>query len=231
MSDSSITAFIKASSLLEGLSADSLTFLQNSVTLREYPANQTILLEDAWGNTVYILMEGWVKVRRATKTGTATLAILGADTFFGEMAVLDQAPRSTDVVSMTPIKTFVMSAKDFKMLLPSQGKLCYRLAQQMARRLRQTNQAFYLQEQSAPVRFVAALVQIADVYGTSLGQGSREIVNIPLQDLADLADITLEDARRVMDRFMKQQMIEVNAETQLMRLNQYQKLSEAVQMV
>ncbi len=229
MSGSDVSDLLKSMPLLQGISAESMATLHDCVTVREFPANQVLLLEDAWGNTFYLLASGWIKIRRSTQTGTAILAVLGAPTFFGEIAILDQAPRSTDVVALTSVTTLVIPAQQFKRVLLKEGILGYRIAEQMARRLRHANQFFYLRQQSPPVRFVAVLVQIADNYGKPISPDTMEIGNIPIDDLASLAEIAPDEARAAVNRFLQQHVIEIDHEKQVMRLNQYQKLVEAVQ--
>jgi len=64
---------------------------------RRHPANQVLLLENDWGSSVYFILDGWVKIRTYNLDGKEiTLNILGRGELFGEMAPLDEVPRSTE---------------------------------------------------------------------------------------------------------------------------------------
>ena len=89
------------------------TALTHLVT-RTHPANQVILLENDWGGSVYFIVDGWVKIRTYNLEGKeVTLNILGKGELFGEMAALDEVPRSTDVITLTPTMIGSMPCSGF----------------------------------------------------------------------------------------------------------------------
>src|SRR5687767_3322141 len=83
-----------------------------------YPPNEVILLDNDWGGSVYFILNGWVKIRTYNMDGKeVTLNILGQGELFGEMAALDQVPRSTDVITLTPTMIGSMPSQDFVQLV------------------------------------------------------------------------------------------------------------------
>ncbi len=84
--------------LLSTANPQTLEWLLNVAIEHEYPVGRAVLMEDAWGNAVYFVVSGWVKVRRTSGDDSVAIAILGRGDFFGEMAILDESPRSTDVL-------------------------------------------------------------------------------------------------------------------------------------
>jgi len=186
MSDTDLATQVQTFPLLQGISSEGLNRLLPEIKQRSYPTGQTLLMEDAWGNAVYLLLSGWVKVRRTLAAAETALAVLGSPSFFGEMAILDVAPRATDVVCLSPVEVMVVSAVSFNQLLQQEAPISYRMAQSMAQRLRTTNQRFALRQQSPAIRFVFTLVQLGEIFGEDTSKGKR-LFNIPLQDLADLA--------------------------------------------
>ena len=75
--------------LLAAADPETLDGLLSVAVEHEYPAGRAVLMEDAWGNAVYFITSGWVKVRRTSGSSedVATLAILGRGDFFGEMEI------------------------------------------------------------------------------------------------------------------------------------------------
>jgi CRP-like cAMP-binding protein len=155
---------------------------------------------------------------------------MGSPSFFGEMAILDHSHRVTDVIALTSVDIVSLPARSFTQLLLSEAKVSYKLAQIMAQRLRQTNQLFYLKDQSVAVKIVYILVQLAESYGQKTDQ-KVELFRISLEDLASLAQVSLEDVKLSMDRFLKQGLIQVDPSTQTLVLNNYAKFLQATQVI
>lgn len=141
---------LKAVPMLAELSATSLQWLGSQVKLRDIPAGQALFMQDAWGSVVYLILAGWAKVRRALRAqdSTKTLALLGPGAWVGEMAVLDEAPRSRDVLALTPLRVAGIPAATFKALMLREPQLCYQLACSLSRRLRLANLQADLDQQS-----------------------------------------------------------------------------------
>lgn len=230
MSDTDLSARLQTLPLLQGISSDGLAQLLPEIKQRSYPQGQTLLMEDAWGNAVYLLLSGWVKVRRTVGSTETALAVLGSPSFFGEMAILDVAPRATDVVCLSPVEVIVIPAPNFNQLLQQEAPISYRLAQSMAQRLRLTNQRFAMRQQSAVIRLVFTLVQLGETFGQDTSRG-KQLFNIPLQDLADLAEVPLEEAQAVMARFIEQGVIQIDSQAQILQIVQFAKLVQATQLV
>jgi CRP-like cAMP-binding protein len=76
-------AFNELFPLFNTANPETLEWLLSVVVEHEYPAGRAVLMEDAWGNAVYFVVSGWVKVRRLYGENVVTLAILGQGDFFG----------------------------------------------------------------------------------------------------------------------------------------------------
>ncbi len=192
-------AFSELFPLFNAASPETVDWLLSIAVEHEYPANRAVLMEDAWGNAVYFVETGWVKVRRHAGEEVITLAILGRGDFFGEMAILDESPRSTDVVALSAVRLLSISAQRFIQTLFRDSQLHHRMLQLMVRRLRQTNYRFQLRHQPPAIKLVSTLVGLGETYGVPTEYGT-EIFNIPFQDLADVSDITLDETTKIMEK-------------------------------
>jgi CRP-like cAMP-binding protein len=194
-------AFSELFPLLTAANPETLEWLLSVAVEHEYPAGRAVLMEDAWGNAVYFVESGWVKVRRLSGSGeeTVTLAILGKGDFFGEMAILDESPRSTDVIALSGVKLISISAQRFIQTLFKDSQLHHRMLQLMVRRLRQTNLRFQLRHQPPAVKLANTLVALGENYGQE-SQNGTEIFNIPVKDLADVSDIGVEETTKIMEK-------------------------------
>jgi CRP/FNR family transcriptional regulator, cyclic AMP receptor protein len=213
--------------LLAAANPDTLDLIMSVAVEHEYPAGRAVLMEDAWGNAVYFVAEGWVKVRRNATTGEelAALAILGKGDFFGEMAVLDESPRSTDVIALTSVKLLSVAAQRFVQILFKDPQLHHRMLQLMVRRLRQTNYRFQLRDQPPAVKLVHTLVTLAEAYGQDTDQGI-EIVNLTAKDLADVSDITIEEAGKILEKLTEKALIQPNPDRHVMQILQPKQMKQ-----
>ena len=211
-------AFSELFPLFKGANPETLEWLLSVAVKHEYPSDRVVLMEDAWGNAVYFLVSGWVKVRRRLSgDNSVALAILGRGDFFGEMAILDESPRSNDVVALSPVRLISISAQRFIQTLFKDPQLHHRMLQLMVKRLRQTNVRYQLRHRPPAVKLANTLVELAENYGQTT-EKTCEIFNISDQDLADVTDITIEETSKIMTKLDTKGWITRDPENQLIHL-------------
>lgn len=198
---------IYAAPFFQGLPKTSVEKSIAHLVTRTHPANQVILLENDWGNSVYFMLDGWVKIRTYNLDGKeVTLNILGKAEIFGEMAALDEAPRSTDVITLTSTVIGSMPAQDFVELIQSEPLAGIRLAQLMARRLRQVNRRLRLRESDSTSRVADTLLFLAEGQGVRDATGIQ-IPNLPHRELSSLSGLARETVTRVLTKLEKKGLI------------------------
>lgn len=109
-----------------------------------HPANGLIFSEGAQGDKVYLILNGAVRIsRNVPGMGEEALAVLRAGTYFGEMALIDEFPRSADARAHEECRLFVIRKEDLADLLFVDRDLAYDLLWSFVRtlsgRLRETN--------------------------------------------------------------------------------------------
>lgn len=196
--------------LFNAANPETLEWLLSIAAEHEYPADRAVLMEDAWGNAVFFVVSGWVKVRRLSGEDVVTLAILGRGDFFGEMAILDESPRSTDVIALSSVQLLSISAQRFIQTLFKDAQLHHRMLQLMVKRLRQTNIRFQLRHQPPAVKLANTLVGLGENYGQP-GEYGTEIYNIPFKDLADVTDIGVEETTKIMEKLNEKGWIKIDS--------------------
>ncbi|CAN1210933.1 Crp/Fnr family transcriptional regulator [Tumidithrix helvetica PCC 7403] len=176
---------------------------------RSHPADQVILLENDWGNSVYFILSGWVKIRTYNLDGKeVTLNILGFGEMFGEMAPLDQVPRSTDVITLTPSTIGSLPASDFVRLIETEPIAGIHLARLMAKRLRQVNRRLRLREADSTSRVADVLLFLAEGQGIRDSAGFLEIPNLPHRELSSLSGLARETVTRVLGKLERKNLIQ-----------------------
>lgn len=218
-------AFSELFPLFNTANPETLQWLLSVAVEHEYPAGRAVLMEDAWGNALYLIVSGWVKVRRLLGENVVTLAIMGRGDFFGEMAILDESPRSTDVIALSEVQLLSVSAQQFIQTLFKDPQLHHRMLQLMVRRLRQNNARIQRRHQPPAVKLVNTLVSLAGSYGQPTAKGT-EIFNIPNKDLADITDISAEDTAKIMEKLESKGWIKIDQTKQALYVINVKQLAE-----
>ena len=205
--DSEINQLIDSALFFAGLPEKSVEKATCQVVTRTHPANRVILLENDWGGSVYFIVEGWVKIRTYNVDGKeVTLNIVGKGEVFGEMAALEEMPRSTDVITLTPTKISSIPAQAFVELIHTEPLAGLRLAQLMAKRLRQVNRQLQLREADSTSRVADTILFLAEGQGKKSVQGT-EIPNLPHRELSSLSGLARETVTRVLNKLEKKGLI------------------------
>jgi CRP/FNR family cyclic AMP-dependent transcriptional regulator len=198
---------LMATPFFDGLPESVVERATSHIVSRQHPANQVILLENDWGSSVYFILEGWVKIRTYNLDGKeVTLNILGKGELFGEMAALDEVPRSTDVITLAPALIGNMPAQDFAHLINVEPQAGIRLSKLMARRLRQVNRRLRLRESDSTSRVADILLFLAEGQGKTVETGI-EIPNLPHRELSSLSGLARETVTRVLSKLEKKGLI------------------------
>jgi len=209
--------------LLSTASPQTLEWLLNVSIEHEYPAERAVLMEDAWGNAVYFIISGWVKVRRTVGDTSVAIAILGQGDFFGEMAVLDESPRSTDVIALSSVKLLSVSRERFIQILFKDPQLHHRMLQLMVRRLRQVNLRLQMRSAPAAVKLAHTLVNLGDSYGGDSSQ-VKEIFNVSYKDLSEVTEVTIEETTKIMEKLHEKRWLRTDSSKNIIYLTNFKQL-------
>ena len=114
----SVPEFLRRVPLFSHLSEPELERLGEVTRERTYPKNSVILFEDDPGDALYVVGAGQVKVVLIGEDGREViLSVLGEGDFFGEMALIDNEPRSAHVIAMQDSSLLVLRREDFEQRL------------------------------------------------------------------------------------------------------------------
>ncbi|HET6284204.1 MAG TPA: cyclic nucleotide-binding domain-containing protein [Polyangia bacterium] len=130
--------------LFSGLQPSYLRHIANLGLEENYDPGALIFAEGAQGDKVYLILSGAVRIsRQVPGMGEEALAVLRAGTYFGEMALIDDFPRSADARAHEACRLFVIRKEDLEDLLFVDRDLAYDLLWSFVRtlssRLRETN--------------------------------------------------------------------------------------------
>ena len=122
---------LKGAPLFESLSRKELTQLARVSEDLEVEPGKVLCREGEIGHEFFVIVEGKIKVTRKGKR----LALRGGGDFVGEIALLDDVPRTATVTAETPVRLFVLTRKDFRHLLDENPRVERKVMGALARRL------------------------------------------------------------------------------------------------
>lgn len=104
---------------------------------RRYLPNEIVFDEGEEGQALYLVMSGHVQISRAHSRGRQIVGELGPGSFFGDMALLDNSPRSAQVRALDACELAVFFRDDFLALMETDAVIGYKISLALARHIGQ----------------------------------------------------------------------------------------------
>ncbi len=182
--------------LFSELAPEDLRLISDHGVTRSYPKNTILINEGDHSDSLYVILEGKVKVFTSDEHGKEfILSMQEAGDYFGELSLIDDSPRSASVMTLEKCRMCVISKADFQRCLEENPALAFELIRSLARRIRSLTER---------VRNLALL----DVYGrvarTLLDMATEQDGNLVIeqrlthQDIANMVGASREMVSRIM---------------------------------
>lgn len=172
------------------------------------PVGEVLFREGEQGDQMFVLQSGRVRLTRNGRKGLQVLATLGPGEFFGEMAILNNRPRSATAEVIEPAKLLVLDSKTFETMLVKNAEIAVRMILRMAQRLDEANRRIEILTHREPLtRLILALLGQADQLGAEQEDGGV-LVPLEREDLPKLAGLTEAEVNEVMSRLSRLGMLE-----------------------
>ncbi len=133
--------FLKAIPLFRHLGEEDLRALAALLRERVLAKGTVIVTQGDPGDTLFLIADGQVKVAVFGEDGREViLSVLSEGGFFGEMALLDDEPRSAHVIAMTDASLWQLRRDDFRSRLRASPDLAIAMLRELSRRLRRADE-------------------------------------------------------------------------------------------
>jgi CRP/FNR family transcriptional regulator, cyclic AMP receptor protein len=110
----------------------------NNVDTQLFKAGSVIFREGDEAHQLFVIKKGEVRIQ----TGNRTLSELSTDDIFGEMALIDNEPRSATAIAISDVELVPVSEKQFLFLVSQTPYFALKVMRVLAHRLRVTNKTF-----------------------------------------------------------------------------------------
>lgn len=210
--DSNAVQALQVVPFFADLPEDHAAELAKALVPRRFGLGQVIFHLGDPGGLLYLISRGKVKISHTTPEGQeVVLAILGRGDFFGELALLDDAPRSATAVALEATETWTLHREEFIHYLTDNPDFALHVLKTLARHIRRLNiqlaDIFFL---DLPGRLARVLLNLAEQYGRRVNDGIAIDLSLTQTDLAEMTGATRVSINKALGRFRRAGWIRVN---------------------
>ena len=205
-------ATLRTMPVFSDLAERDLANLAEDMRSKEYAKDETIFRQGDESREVYFVRKGKVRIYKISPSGNeTTIAIFTTNDVIGELAAIDQEPRSASAKAMTAVSLLAMSQERFLYTLQTLPRFGMGMARLLAHKLRWTAAfAESIAQFDAAGRLLHIILQHNDQYGEVLEAGKRYQVNIGLNqsDLASMVGARREWINRILSEWRRRGLLE-----------------------
>ncbi len=197
------------SPLFHGIGDDELTRIAQTMTRRRFRRDEVIFHEGDPGDSLHVVVEGRVKITRESTEGEeAIVVILTAGDSFGELVLLDGAPRSATATAMEPSETMTMSRTTFVGLVEGGSPFRTQLLTGIARRIRRlTDQLAEVHFLDLAGRLALQLTRLAEESAPAQSTDIKLSTTLTQSDLASMVGGTRQRVNQIIGDFVDDGLI------------------------
>lgn len=183
-----------------------------SALIKDYPAGTILFEENDPGSRMYVIRSGKVRIFRRLGNTDIVLAFLGPGDFFGEMALLENLPRSASAEVVEPARLIEVDGGTFEEMIRANIEVAVRIMRKLASRLRESDKRMQnLLKESATARALEVLRWLV-TQGEPEGGWFRVAGAASRVDLAAQAGIPAAQALEVMRQLERSGCIRIDGE-------------------
>jgi len=197
------------SPLFHGMEEDELTRIARTMVRRRYRRHEVLFHEGDPGDSLHIVVEGRVKISRESPEGEeAIVAVLSPGDSFGELVLLDGAPRSATATAMEPTETMTMSRLTFVELVEGGSPFRARLLGGIAQRIRRlTDQLAEVHFLDMAGRLALELTRLAEAAAPDVSTDIKLASSLTQSDLAAMVGGTRQRVNQILGDFVDEGLV------------------------
>jgi CRP-like cAMP-binding protein len=184
--------------MFEHVALEDREHLSGLLRERRYSRGEVIFHQGDVGTALFMIRKGEVAIRLSSSEGREViLALLGRGDAFGELALLDGEPRSTDAVAREETHLLSLHQEDFRRFLSERPQVAMGLLAVLSRMVRRVTQLVHDSAfLDARARLARVLLDLARTQGQTNPEGKVLIPKLTQAELANLCGVTRESANK-----------------------------------
>jgi len=209
------TVLLEKIPLFKGLSPEVLSILAEQLRVIKVKRADVLFRKGSEGDCLYIIQQGAVKITLPSEAGDEMIiAIFKAGDFFGEMALLDQMPRSANAIAMNSTRLLMLNRRDFLSFLKTNDTAMEIILSSLSNRLRRTSKTLedtvFLK---VSARFAQKLLELGDCFGRRDENELKISLRLTQKDLGDMIGATRESVNKEFRKLHKEGIVSLSDQT------------------
>ncbi|GHT48441.1 Crp/Fnr family transcriptional regulator [Spirochaetia bacterium] len=187
-------------------------------TTNDYKDGQIIFSEFEIGDCFYMIQSGRVELVKVIGDVQKTLDVLNSGEMFGEMALLEDSPRSATAIALGDTKLMVFDRSNFKTLLMGNPAIAMRLLKMFTKRIYDAKRRFMILTLDDPITRVGdVFIMLSDNVPNDPASATpdRRELKSNIEDIARWAAIDAQTALAAVNNFMKSGVLEYYPQKEL----------------
>ncbi|MDR2717833.1 MAG: Crp/Fnr family transcriptional regulator [Treponema sp.] len=179
---------------------------------RVFQPGEIIFSEYEPGDTFYLIQSGKVKLIQNTGENERTLDILQPSEMFGEMAILENLPRSATAMAVDEVTVIELNAQNFEILMLGNPQIALKLLRIFSKRIYDSKRRFMILTLRDPQAKVADVFLMLDETNTNIDKTTeKREFQTTAEDIAHWAGLSVNQTKEILSRFVNQNRLEMHS--------------------
>jgi CRP-like cAMP-binding protein len=177
---------------------------------RTFQPGEMIFSEFEPGDTFYLIQSGRVELVKIIGDIEKTLDILQPSEMFGEMAILENSPRSATAIALDLVKVLEFNAQNFEILMLGNPQIALKLLRMFTKRIYDSKRRFMILTLEDPQAKIADVFLMLDEIQVSIDRTTeRREFKTTVDDIAHWAGMNIAETRESLGHFVTQRRMEM----------------------
>jgi len=180
---------------------------------RTFQPGEMIFSEFEPGDTFYLIQSGRVELMKIIGDIERTLDILQPSEMFGEMAILENSPRSATAIALDTVKVLEFNRQNFEILMLGNPQIALKLLRMFTKRIYDSKRRFMILTLEEPPAKIADVFLMLDETQADIDKSTetREF-KTTVEDVAHWAGMGVNETRDILNNFTIQRRVEIFAD-------------------
>jgi CRP-like cAMP-binding protein len=177
---------------------------------RTFRPGEMIFSEYEPGDTFYMIQSGRVRLAKIIGNFEKTLDILESSDMFGEMAILENSPRSATAIAIDEVTVLEFNRQNFEILMMGNPQVALTLLKIFAKRIFNSKRKYMILTLEDPQAKIADVFLMLDESQQTLDRSTeRREFKATVDDIAHWAGMDVDETKDILNRFVHQRRMEV----------------------
>lgn len=167
------------------------------------------------GNSFYFIHSGQIRIAKVIDDKEKNIDILNPGEIFGEMAILEEAPRSASAIAVGDVTLLEFNRQNFDILMSGNPQMALMLLKLFTKRIYDQKRRFMILTLDDDVAKVADVfimmdeTQMSEIADPLSDESTRKIFNLKVDDISNWAGISGSRCRAILNQFVVQRRLEI----------------------